>query len=137
MELTDTQKRAKFLVERSWIFLLFSLGSLLLTFVLGQRSLIYIAYSFLVGLIYSVFTLAYWKWEKARPLSWIIMILALVVVIWGERFVRDLAFPGVSITELSLWLLVQYFSIISVVFFGALLGFRSILRRHLYPYGDA
>ena len=133
MELTNTQKRAGFLVERSWIFLLLSLSLLLLTVVLGQRSLIYMACAFIIALIYSVFTLAYWKWEKARPLSWIILILASVVVIRGEGFVRDIAFPGVSITELSLWLLVQYFSIICMVFFGALLVFRPILRRHLYP----
>jgi hypothetical protein len=137
MELTNTQKRTKFLVEQSWIFLLLSLGLLLLTFVLGQRSLIYIACALLIALIDSFLALAYWKLERARPFSWAIMILGLVIVMWGEPFARDLAFPGVSVSQLSLWLLVQYFSIIFAVFFSVLLVFRPVLRRHLYPHGDA
>jgi hypothetical protein len=132
LELTHTQKRTKFLVEHSWVFLLLSLTFMSLAFVLGPHSFRYIASTFFIAMIYSVLTLAYWKWEKVRPLNWLLLILALVVVIWGEDFIRDLVFPGSSPSQLGVWAKVQYSSTIAAVFFGVLLVFRPILRRQLY-----
>ena len=126
MELEYFKDHRRFFIRRKTIFFCLSLVLLLMSLWFGSVSIIYLALTVAIALIYSGITIVSWRYR-----SILLFLPAIIIVILGERFVRHLSFPDSPYNNLDVWLFVQYISVIFVVFFTILLLCDSKIRRYL------
>jgi hypothetical protein len=115
------------MIKWSPAFLLASIILLFISLIFVPFSPTFFLSSIIFGLVYTVLTLLYWKWES-HPLSLMILAIDIVVTTWGMSFTMGRAFPEARYVS---WTPAQYISVIFTVFYTILILFRSSLRKHL------
>ena len=120
----------EWMIKWSPAFLLASIIVLSLSLIFGTFSLIFFLSSIVVGLIFTVLTLIYWKWES-NPLSLIVAVIAIIVTVWGMDLTMQWALREARYVDSGSALLAQYCSVIFTVFFAILFLLRSWLKKHL------
>src|SRR5262249_20595226 len=106
----------EWMIKWSPAFLLASIFLLFISLLFGPFSPTFFLSSIIFGLIYTVLTLTYWKWES-KPLSLIILLIDVVVVAGGWGFTMRRAFPEARYIYSS-WMPVQYLSVIFTTLFA-------------------
>jgi hypothetical protein len=120
----------EWMIKWSPAFLLASITLLSVSLIFGRFSLLLFLSSIIFGLIYTVLTLLYWKWES-NPLSLIVAVIDIVVMVWGMSFTMEWAFPEARSIDSGWAPFAQYISMILTIFFAILFLFRSWLRKQL------
>jgi hypothetical protein len=118
------------MIKWSPAFLLTSISLLSLSLIFGTFSLVFLLSSIFLGLIFTVLTLIYWRWES-NPLSLIVLVIAIVVTVWGMDLTMEWTLREARYVDSGWTPLAQYMSVIFTVFFAILFLFRSWLRKHL------
>jgi len=117
-EMTETLKRHKLLQRWSAVLFASAMVILIASASYGPRSLGYLIRALTIGSIFSVLTVAYWKWESKYPNRLIWSVLIVVLIIGGFYWSRDQTL-GVTQAEGFFWGLAgQFISTVSAVFFG-------------------
>jgi hypothetical protein len=120
----------EWMIKWSPAFLLTSISLLSLSLIFGTFSLVFLLSSIFLGLIFTVLTLIYWRWES-NPLSLIVLVIAIVVTVWGMDLTMEWTLREARYVDSGWTPLAQYMSVIFTVFFAILFLFRSWLRKHL------
>src|SRR5215216_1225930 len=84
---------------RKTIFFCLSVVLLLMSLWFGSVSIIYLALTVAIALIYSGITIISWRYR-----STLMFLPAIIVFIFGERFVSHLSFPDSTHNNLDVWL---------------------------------
>jgi hypothetical protein len=127
--MAKTLKQIKLL--QRWIPLLFALAMMLLIISAwqGPLSVGYLIRALIIGLDFSVLTIANWRWKSNYANSLIWPILSIVLLIGGFYWSKDQTF-GSSKAESYFWSLAgQFMSTVSAVFLVALSASSRKLRK--------
>lgn len=126
------QTRFEYLTKRAWIFLIVSFIVFLISLWYGQKSLLFLSCTIIIGFIFSILTIVVWKWETMGAVSWLLSSVGTIVLVGGQFILRAWVFPDMQVGPLRWLVLVQYFSLVLTVFFAFIRLFGARISRYLY-----
>lgn len=130
-EMAKTLKQIQLL--QRWTPLLFALAMMILIISAwhGPLSVSYLIRALIIGLDFSVLTIAYWRWKSKYPNCLIWPALSIVLIIGGFYWSKDQTF-GISKADNLFWSLAgQFISTVSAVFFAVLsASSRKLMRTY-------
>ena len=132
-------KNVKFirLLQRwSPVFFALAMVILIITASYGPLSLNYLIRALIIGLGFSVLTIAYWRWKLNYPHRLVWSALSVVLIVGGFYWSRDQTF-GLNKVDAFFWSLAgQFVSTVSAVFFAALSAVSYKLKKTLFPNAE-
>src|SRR5258708_19005790 len=118
--MSKTLKRIELFQRRSPLFFALAIVILIISAWHGPLSLSYLVRALIIGLHFSVLTIAYWRWESKYPGRLIWSALSVVLIMGGFYWSKDQTFGIAPVGGLFWILATQFMSTAFGVFFGVL-----------------
>lgn len=128
---TEMTKTPKQIILQKWspLFLALALVILAVSTWYAPFSLNYLLRALVIGLGFSVLTVAYWSWEIKYPNRLVWSALSVVLIVGGFYWSRDQTFGLGKVDAFFCSLAGQFISTVSAVFFTGLSALNSKLMK--------
>jgi hypothetical protein len=126
MELIKLQPNPDISIKRASTCLPFCIGLLFISSWFAPYSITYLLGTALIGLIFTVLAIIYWKRTSS---VW--FVFNIILITQGEKIIRSFSFTEPSISKVGWMLPVQHLSLVFTVFFVGLIVFRARIKQYL------